>query len=445
MLKSFLSKNNIIKLLIYCIGFQQFPIINIGGCFKIYELLGLLLTIRYRWNFKKILFSLSGFVFFVLSPIVSFCISIFRERPHTYYDLFPETVGSFKFDSFIYPLLQTIFMIANFAVIIHIINEKKLYLNFRDLQKTIVIVGSVIAGISLFNCCFIDLFNYIPTFLHNKHSYIFRSSGFSIEPSTYVLYQTWIVLFTFFSKEYFRKRTYNYLLALNLTSLILTFSSSIVALIGILCISIFTFRCKNSIRFKAICILSGFVCIFIYILFYSQYSDFLQYIFISKIENFFTVSNHTLDSGAYRSYTSRIGFAIFQDYPLFGVGVGNSVFFMQNYDAQMGIVSYGETLNPGSTPQNLFACVFAEQGLLGGSSLIIMLLSLYYKVWIFRNKHPLGKMFFIGCLFNISILMTCPIAYSMYLWVFMAFSIGFIINQNLIHNANSHRLPPVRK
>ena len=78
-------------------------------------------------------------------------------------------------------------------------------------------------------------------------------------------------------------------------------------------------------------------------------------LFLNKATNFFYAPDHTLDSGSFRSYTGRIGWEIFYNQPLLGVGVGNSVYYMHLYEFKMGIVNFGDTLSLGIFPQNLYA------------------------------------------------------------------------------------------
>lgn len=421
-----MNKSSVLKLITYCIGFQQFPVINIFGCFKSYEILGLFLLSKFKWKYKSCLFSNGAFIFFVLSPIISFFFSLIIGRPDSYYKLYPEIIGSIKFDSIIFPLLQMIFMMLNFVVLAQIISNNNYYKQFDTIRKNLVYIGTLIAFCSLFNMFVFDIFQYLPSIIQNKHHYNFRSSGFSIEPSSYVLYQTWIVLYTYHSKDLFKKKTWKIFIGINILSLVLTISSTLVALAGILVITPFFCRFGIIQRLSAGFLITLGVFGLAYLCFYSEYSQFFTYFIFEKIENLFTATDHTMDSGAFRAYTSRIGFEIFKDNPIWGVGVGNSIYYMHNYDAQMGIIQYGETLTNSTMPLNLISCVLAEQGIIGGLGLFMMLWAVARGIWKYRNQKPFGRLFFIGCLFNFIIFSTCPTAYSMYLWLFMAIALGFI-------------------
>ena len=412
--------------IIILIGFQQFPVIRIGGSFKIYELLALILLLKFKSPAVKDLTQTCLWILFILSPIVSFIHYIlFLGTPKTFYLHYPTAIGSFKFDSILFTILQIVYMLFCYSAISKIYKDKWLYHNFNKLRKTITIVGTSIAIYSLFALFVYDPVPHLPTFVQNKGIFFFRSGGLSQEPSMYVIYQTWIVLFNYYSKDLFRRKIWKIMLLINISSLILTFSTTLVVLLPIILLS--TFFNKSSLKLRVIILFFIFVVLLIgYILLLnSGYYDLFETLFIHKLENFLTPSDHTLDSGSFRNYTNRIGWAIFNDHPLVGVGVGNSVFFMHLYEYKMGIVSFGEMLQAGSFPQNLFAAVFAEQGLLGGCTLLFFLFLIIKNIWKNRNSHPFGKMFLIGGLFNIMAMFTNANIYALFIWIFLAVAIGY--------------------
>ena len=153
--------------------------------------------------------------------------------------------------------------------------------------------------------------------------------------------------------------------------------------------------------------------------------DFFEYFLIEKLENFFSAPEHTYGSGAFRSYTNRLGYAIFNEYPITGVGIGMSQYYMHIYDPQMGIINYGETLIPGMFPQNVFSITFAELGLFGGICLILFCIINWIKAWKYRNKNSLCLYMFAGVSFNILSLFSQSPAYSIFLWAFIALSAGY--------------------
>lgn len=423
--------------IIIFIGFQQFPVIRLGGSFKIYELLAFILLLKFKSppikNYKLIFL----WILFVASPIISFVhFALFLNIPKSFYMHYPEVIGSFKFDSILFTVLQVVYMLFCFSTLSNIYQSQWLYANFNKLRKAVVIVGTCIAIYSLIAVFIYDPIPYLPNFIQNKSIYLFRSSGLSQEPSMYVIYQTWVVLFNFYSKDLFKKHTWKIMILINLCSLVLTFSTTLIALFVIVLFLIF---CDKSQKKQQIIILSSisFVLYIGYIILVnSGYYDLFESLFIHKVENFFSSSDHTLDSGSFRNYTNRIGWAIFKDHPFLGVGVGNSVFFMHLYEYKMGIINFGEMLHAGSFPQNLFAAVFAEQGLLGGCTLLCFFVAIIKNLWENRNKTPLGKMFLIGGLFNIAATFTNANIYALFIWLFLALSLGY----NKYNQQNNHSI-----
>ena len=184
---------------------------------------------------------------------------------------------------------------------------------------------------------------------------------------------------------------------------------------------------KYSLKMRIVVVVSLAAVFFIIIGFanYLGLLDELQYIVVEKIQNLFSVSDHTLDSGSFRSFTSRIGLAIFNDNPLLGVGVGNSVFYMHLYETKMGIVTWGETLTMGVLPLSLYSNLLAEQGIIGGIALVLVASIIICKCWKNRNKGELGKVFYLGTLVNFGVMFTISTLYSLFMWVFLALSIGY--------------------
>ncbi|MDR2406842.1 MAG: O-antigen ligase family protein [Bacteroidales bacterium] len=431
-------KYKIIFLIIVLIGFQQFPVIRIGGSLKIYEILAILLLFINILTFqydkvhrnhridRKLLFV---WILFVLSPIISLLYNYcMLGYPKSFYIEYPNASNSFKFNYWVFPWLQLLYVAFNFATFSTIYNSTLIYerLNLKRVIMVFVIIGTIIALYSLIALMTYDVIQYLPSFIQNKTLYTTRSCGLSQEPSFYVLYQGWVVLFTYYSKRFFRKPIWLFMIILNSISLLLTLSTTLLALIIILFISIFVLKNKFKIRLLSVCVaFSIALCGYFYLLKNNLFSLFESY-FVVKVSNFFSGDiTHTLDSGSFRNYTARIGLHMFYDYPITGVGVGNSIYYMHEYDAQMGVISYGERLHSGSFPQNLFTCVLSEQGLIGGISLIVILLILVRLVWKNRNRNTLCRIFFIGGLFNIAAMFSIAPIYSLFLWVFLSFILGY--------------------
>ena len=110
---------------------------------------------------------------------------------------------------------------------------------------------------------------------------------------------------------------------------------------------------------------------------------------------------------------------------------------MHIYENKMGIVEFGEVLSLGIFPQNLYSCVLAEQGLLGGVALFLFIFCVFRVLWKNRNSSPYGKMFFIGGIFNISVMFSVAVVYSLFIWLFLAISMGYYRyskNKKLLEN-----------
>lgn len=187
----------------------------------------------------------------------------------------------------------------------------------------------------------------------------------------------------------------------------------------------FVFKSSKKTRMTIIFGLVTFVLVVIFVAQYAGLYDELQYALYYKIENFFTPADHTMDSGSFRNFTSRVGLEIFKAHPLLGVGVGNSPFFMHLYESKMGIVVWGEELSMSTMPQSFYACLLAEQGLVGCLGFALMLVGFIPKVWKNRNLGSLGKIFYLGVLTNLGVLFSVPIIYSLYLWVFLALALSY--------------------
>lgn len=447
-------KDNYLYLIILLIGFQQFPVLRIGGSFKLYEILAIFVLIydvliflsgnkstkQIASNNAKQL-SIMLLLFFIMSPLISYVTAIFNDYPYEFFVKYPDEESSFRFNYYFFPLLTLVYMFFNYSVFNGIMQSDRIYERFEKVIKVSIYIGSFIAIYALFAIFVYDFVAKLPDFLQNKKSYIMRANGFSQEPGAYVLYQSWIVLFTFFSRNLFIKKSWWLcILILNIITLIATFSTTLVALIAVIFISFFIF--KTSLKRKIWITMTIIVFLFIVwlLLVNSANYEYLETFFINKLTNFFTAPDHTLDSGSFRSYTSRIGLAIFRENPLFGVGVGDSVYYMHFYENKMGIITFGETLFAGSFPQNTFSIILSEQGLFGISIFICLLIKLTYMFWKYRNYNDLTKMFFIGYIFNISTLITIAPVYSVFLWVFPAFGMGYILRiEKRINSENIHK------
>lgn len=421
------NATKLLLIIVLLIGFQQFPVIYIGGSFKIYELLGLILFFLYGIKWEKDFLVVLMFLFFVVSPIISLALFYLFDDVSSYYRIYPNVRSSFRHNIYIFPILQLLFMFVNYVVLYNIYVNKELYKNFNIVIKWIVVVGTCIAGYSIIAMFTGDPISHLPNIIQNKHVYVFRSSGLSQEPSSYILYQGWIVLFLWKLKSVFGNKTWIILFAINVISLIFTFSSSLVLFVGVVVIVIFLIsKAYMKMVYTGVLIASlwiGYMAL-------SRYVDvqMLNYALVQKLEDYVWGREDAGGSGGFRHYESSLGWAIFDHNPVFGVGVGNSSYFMHEVAKKSPIVPLDEQLGAKSIPPNTFSCVFAEQGFFGGGTMMLMMLVSLYKFWLYRKK-KYGYIFLTGALFNIGCLLAIAPQYSMYLWTFIFLALGYIRNK----------------
>lgn len=434
-----LKRSMVIYLLFILIGCQSLPVISIGGStFKIYELLGLILLMQ-GIKYRKMIFLQCCFFYFIIAPCLSLLWGwLVLGYPTGFFDHFAgyPTLHSLKLNYYIFPFFCLIFMFANYCAIYSIVTNDWIYRNVYKVLRLFVYVGTVISLFSLLTLIGFDIRSILPAALYTSRGYIdARSSGFCLEPSSYIIYQTWVVIFTLAIRNQFKGKLYWYAtLALNLVSLFLTMSSSLIVFAIILLLSPFLIL-KSSAKLK-ISIITFIVTIFIagvsLLEYWGIYDDFM-YIFQSKIEGFLTSPNYTTDSGSFRNYTSRIGIEIWKSSPLLGTGVSMSVYYMYIYEFAMGIDHFGEILAPTTYPQNLISQTLAETGLLGFISLVILLAYTIIVLWKKRKSDPLVSYLLMGTLCNTVYFSTNYTLYSFYLWVFIAFSVGYCFHINQSH------------
>lgn len=418
-------KDSLILAIILLIGFQAFPIIKVGGTFKIYELLALVLLLLELLYIKGFKFanntSVVAFCFFVISPLISYLFSnLFLAYPSGFYNKYPGA-DSFKFNYYIFPFLQMLYMFFNFFVFNAIVISSYIYCNLKKILKYTVLIGTGIALYSIFAMFIGDLILKLPSFIQNKTEYDFRSEGFSQEPSFYILFQGWICLFAWYIRPLFKKHIWYGIMLINVASILLTFSTTIAAFLLIILISPFILNTSYKLKIKVLIIVGIGLLITYFALIYFNLYPLFEYVFVSKITNFFTAPEFTFDSGGIRRYSSELGVKIFKDYWLTGVGVGNSIYYMHIYDdLNMNIISAG------SFPQSAFSDVLSEQGIIGGTTLLWFLFSIFRKLWTNRNRSGYNRMFFLGMLCNIVVMLSIAPIYALYLWVFIALGLNYI-------------------
>ena len=427
------SKVYWILLLMGCV---HFPVVNItGSTLKLYDILSIPLAFKLRFDLNDKFLVIAKWLF-VIVPLLSLAWSyFFIEYPHNYYLHFqwsePEVYTSLSSNFVIYPIFQFVMMMLCFVAIASIYLCDIVYENMDRVLEGIVKIGTFISSISLFNVFVIDIFDYVPKIM-SMAIVSDRSHGFFNEAGTYSVYATWIVLFSWYVKTTRHSKFWKFAFYLNFLSLLLTSSSNLVILVGVIILSPFIFKSSVKKKIEIIMfVMLVFIAAFLIIDHY-ELTDAISYIVFEKISNFISAPDHTLDSGSFRSFTTRIGVQIGLDHPILGVGLGNSIFHMYEYEDQMGIVHWGDMLSRNIAPQNAFALCFSDMGIIGISTLICFIIFVMKSLWSIRNNGKLEKTFFVGSLFSCGALMSVYPLYSLYLWGYMAMAMGYIRYQKTL-------------
>ncbi|MFM2476534.1 O-antigen ligase family protein [Celerinatantimonas sp. MCCC 1A17872] len=414
-------------------GFQQFPVFRVGGSLNIYELLTIFIVFLFFVGFKLTIkkYDYLVLMFFIILPILSFFLGILRLSEHTlevYNSWFPGALKTFRYSIYIATTIPTIYYILCGFSFIAISNIKWDVIGLYRTIRWLIFISTIIAVITLITS-FLNVFlsikgpvQALPSFLQHVGDidYGVRTSGFSQEPSFYVLYQGWIILFIYFYRKIFSRYMLLWISVINLISFILTMSSAIVSFL-ISCFFVCFLLSKTKGKLKIVFLITSVSLILFYLMFNSSYGNMISYIFFYKVEHLFSNPTNTLDSGSFRAYTNIIGLHIFYKFFLFGVGPGSSIFYMPLYEGVMNIKTYGETLASGSFPQSTFVSVLAELGIFGFSMMIAIFFSSFYKFFKFGRQFEIMRCFAVGTLFTFGCLVSVAPAYSMFIWIFIAF------------------------
>ena len=111
------------------IFFQQVFVINIGGSFKIYELLSILLLLTFLFVDHQRIYgklSLILFLFFVILPTFGVIKYFLLPLPYDYYQRFPNATNLLRTNIILAPLLLLIYYWFTWIVINYIISSKQI-------------------------------------------------------------------------------------------------------------------------------------------------------------------------------------------------------------------------------------------------------------------------------------------------------------------------------
>lgn len=254
-----------------------------------------------------------------------------------------------------------------------------------------------------------------------------RLRSLSFEPQdfgSYLLTTIPLLLIGYFSKEkfLFKKRTIIFFIIINLTALILTFSTGgyITAILMMVVFFLFSpFFGINTLidrKRKYFLFSLGIFCVFIFSIISFRY---LIPVF-SKILKFSNSDSSFSERLLYWSAALKM----IKYYPLFGVGPGSFPYFYPNYGKQIPNKSiiFNDIL-----PQNLFLGMVAEIGIIGGGILLLIFFYLFLKLLKIGKKRNndyftrISSFSLFLVLFNIFLQnMAFWAPYSFFLWFFIA-------------------------
>jgi O-antigen ligase len=425
--------STLISLLFFFIFYQQVMVVNIGGSFKIYELIAVIFLMFYfvgkKYIYGKHSFLL--FLFFVISPVCSIIYYYIGLDASDYYKHFPEALEVTRFNIYFIPILVLIYYLFTWVSINYIIGSRWVYENKYKLVKIFIFSGTLVSLYSLYGLFFVYYLGFpdvVPSFVDYRNStpvFQIRPAGFSAEPSNYVVMLSWMLLFLLFIPNLYRRKKRWILIFINGLVLILTLSSAIVAFLGV--IGIYYAFFKGFFQFIKFLFILLLLLIATYF-WIGNYVDinFLQYTFYEKILELFTPPETVLSSGQIRSYTSWLGFELFKDNPIFGVGGGNSYFFLYNYEKNIPVENLGFSLTHSIAPMSIYTKVLSELGIFG---FVFMVLFLVYALITFSKFHKMNefmKIGFMGVLMTSGFFFSIYPVYSLFIWINIALCLNVV-------------------
>lgn len=431
----------------FFIFYQQVFVINIGASFKIYEFIALVLLVGFCLTKQPKIYSrysLILFFFFVIIPTLSYIFYLFNTEKELYYVRFPEAMASFRTNIYLAPTILLLYYYFNWVTFNYIVSSKTVYINKRKVIRIFIISGTLIAIYNFYAFIFIKSLGFpdlIPSFLDFRNSptqATGRFCGFSDEPGTYIVLQTWIVYYLFFYQQVLKFKHILLWRIINGVALLMTFSSM---LIPVVLIGGVAFYLKAKLKSRLIFIVIVFILVHISVKVISHYNlnSLFYYVIVEKVSNYFSPPDNTLDSGAYRSFTTRLGIKIFEEYPVLGCGGGASCFFIWKNENKVGIKQWKEVLSPTSYPQNCYSKVLAELGIVGATTLIVFFIFFLVKCWKYRKINSLCKTSFWGTLCIMVIMNSVYPETSLYLWFNIALAANelFFIERRKLEEKNT--------
>lgn len=431
------SIERLIYILILCISvsifYQQVFVVNIGASLKIYEIISLFLLVLFICKDRPKIYgfcSLIIFLLFVVIPSISYIMYLFNADKELYYLRFPEGRTSFRTNIYLAPTLLLVYYYFCWVVINYIISSRLVYQNKEKVIRAFVISATIISLYNLYSFILVMKLGFpdlIPSFLDYRNSPTHvtgRFCGFSDEPGTYIILQTWTVYYLYFYQSHLKLRHISFFRIVNTIALIMTLSSMVLPALLLMCIPLYRkLHIKKKIEVSIASLF--FVLGLMKIISHYNLESFVHYIVVEKTTNYVSNPDNTLDSGAYRNFTSRLGMKIFKENPIIGCGGGTSCFFLWKNEKKMGIKEWGERLSATSYPQNCYVKVLAELGITGFIFLLLFLGLVLKKCWRYRKTSSLCNVSLLGTLFIVLVLMAVYPETSLFLW----FNIALAMNE----------------
>jgi hypothetical protein len=421
-------------LLAIFIYFQQILVINLGGSLKIYELLAIGTTI---WFISKTdpkiygRYSFYLFVFFCVSSLIGYFYFYFTDEPYRYYGRFPEAKENIRFNIFLAPIMIYVYCIFTWSCINAITGSRRVYNKKEKIYRYFVISGTAVAIYSLYGMIFVGALGYpdiVPDIVDFRNSqpedYALRTIGLSTEPGQLAPILSWTVLYAYYAKGIFSTLSRQVILTITSTALLFTFSSSLVAFIISWLLVVLVFEeIKGKINVIAFSMLA--IIIIMIIASYFEIFSLLKYFFFEKLKDFLNpASAGVISSGVQRAFTSMLGLEVFKEFPIFGVGAGNSYFYLHAYENSLNFNV--DMLTYSTAPQNSHSMVLAEMGIVGYALLITFFISIVKRALhvYFINKDAMIKAHIVGTVSTLGFLFAIYPIYSLHIW----FNIAILMN-----------------
>ncbi|MBN8555152.1 MAG: O-antigen ligase family protein [Deltaproteobacteria bacterium] len=327
-----------------------------------------------------------------------------------------------RMDPIVAPIVMFAWSIFSFLSVITFANIKKdnRKIFFRNLLISLFIMNIY----SIYGAFVVNLWGGpdIPWFSDSRHGYDnqLRAQGFFIEPLNLAHFLTYTFAFFLLDKDLFTSKLGRFFfqslnLKLTVFVFILTFSASGVISLAASYFLIFLFFKAFSVR-TVLKYIFGVIITIGAAMLYPPSRDAIVNKVIYSIVDPTSVGYSALD----RIYKSQAGMNIFNEYPIFGGGLGSSGFLYAFFKPTQGYFSYDHL----PFPLNEYVRILAETGLMG--LITFSAFAIAYLIYLKKNENflkPWEILLFAGGF--VSTLIDFNFGNFMnvyYVWVFVGFS-----------------------